>query len=277
MGDHPQREVQRPLAVTSPLMHGPDVAELQDSINKILSTLKLSGHLIEDGEFGEHTKRLANKVAYALGIHPQGEGAAGPTFTQEEQKLIRDPGSRSKEQKERSEKRVAELHAREQANRKGVAAAVKYAHDKIGTTEHPLGSNRGPDVDAWIRYSGLNPVVPPPGVFWCGCFAGYCVVHEGEAKVAAGNLINHQVIVNLAHAGGFGLTPVSFSDAQPGDIVSYTFQHIGLIVGPSISGRLHTIEGNTSEFGHVSNGGGVYEHTDRTAGVVLGISRPDYS
>ena len=42
-------------------------------------------------------------------------------------------------------------------------------------------------------------------------------------------------------------------------------------------GRLHTIEGNTGQMGFQNNGGGVFEHTDRTASVVLAVARPDYS
>jgi hypothetical protein len=66
-GEHPEREIQRELALTTPMMMGPDVKELQDEINKTLGRFRLRGDLREDGEFGEHTLRLTAKTAYALG------------------------------------------------------------------------------------------------------------------------------------------------------------------------------------------------------------------
>lgn len=109
MPDHPEREVQRPLALTNPYMHGPDVNALQEAIDKELDRAKLHGHVATDGDFGPETKRLANKVAEALGLHPAGEGHAGPIFTQAEQKLIRNPADRTDAQVERGKRRVKQM------------------------------------------------------------------------------------------------------------------------------------------------------------------------
>jgi hypothetical protein len=272
-GDHPEREIQRELAQTSPLMQGPDVKELQDSINKTLTRVKLHGQLKLDGEFGEHTLSRAAKTAFALGFSEKDvERINGNHVSKQFQLWIRNPESRSDNQTKREPERVKELVERERRESAGARAAVKYARSKLHVTEQPLGSNRGPLVDEWTKFCGLTPPV-----FWCGCFAAYCAVHEGKAKVLAGNLINNERIAALARAGTAGLHAVAFSEARAGDIVSYNFAHIGLIVGASKDGRLHTIEGNTGEMGLQNNGGGVYEHTDRTAANVLAIARPDYS
>jgi hypothetical protein len=272
-GEHPEREIQRELAMTTPLMMGPDVKELQDSINKTLGGFRLRGDLREDGEFGEHTLRLTRKAAFALGFSDdEVDRIKNNHVSQKFQGWIRNADSRTSAQKKREPGRVKELQEREARHREGAEAAVRYARSKLQVTEHPLGSNRGPDVDAWTKFCGLTPPV-----FWCGCFAAYCTVHEGKAKVLPGNLINHARITDLARAGQAGMHAVAFDEARAGDIVTYDFEHIGLVIDDASGGRLHTIEGNTGQMGFQNNGGGVYEHTDRTASVVLAIARPDYS
>jgi hypothetical protein len=272
-GEHPRRKVQRELALTTPLMKGPDVKKLQEEINRSLRRFKLRGELKADGEFGEHTLRRTGKVAYALGFSDDHVRRIKNNHVNKQfQEWIRNPESRNPGQKKREPGRVKELREREQRDKKGAAAAVSYARSKLGVTEEPLGSNRGTDVDAWTRFCGLSPPV-----FWCGCFAAFCVVEKGGAKVLPGNLIHNERIAALAHAGQAGLHAVPVSEARAGDIVSYNFAHIGLVVGPSKNGRLHTIEGNTGQQGFQNNGGGVYEHTGRTTSQVLAIARPDYS
>jgi hypothetical protein len=271
-GQHPQRKVQRELALTTPLMVGPDVKKLQEAINKSLRAFKLRGVLRTDGEFGEHTLGRTSKVAYALGFSDdQVRRIKNNHVSKQFQEWIRNPDSRTAVQKKRQPGRVKELQKREREHEAGAAAAVKYARSKLGVSEQPLGSNRGPEVDAWTRFCGLTPPV-----FWCGCFAAFCVVEKGKAKVLPGNLIHNERIATLARAGQAGLRAVPFGEARTGDIVSYNFAHIGLVVGPSKNGRLHTIEGNTGAMGLQNNGGGVFEHTDRSAAVVLAIARPDY-
>ena len=53
----------------------------------------------------------------------------------------------------------------------------------------------------------------------------------------------------------------SVNDAKPGDIATFNFRHIGLVVGPTRNGMIHTIDGNTSASdGSNNNGGEVAEH-----------------
>jgi hypothetical protein len=265
------REIHRPLQLVTPHVTGPDVNELQESINDRFKDFKLPGRVDVDGEFGPRTKRRSNRVLYLLGADPKGKGPAGPVFTKEEQRLIRNPDALNKKQKERSKRRVEEALRANAEHDGGAKKAVEYAMSKRGTTEVPLGSNRGPDVDLWTKFCGLTPPV-----FWCGCFAAYCAVHAGGADSTPGAMVHNVVMLNYARSNQFGLTDVSADEVQGGDIVSYTFAHIGLMAGPVSGGRLHTVEGNTGQTGQQNNGGGVYEHTDRTTGLVLGFIRPNY-
>jgi cell wall-associated NlpC family hydrolase len=50
---------------------------------------------------------------------------------------------------------------------------VRAAHACIGVRENPLGSNRGPQVDRWLRESGLDASVITAGNgYWCAAWAG---------------------------------------------------------------------------------------------------------
>lgn len=150
---------------------------------------------------------------------------------------------------------------------------VKWCHSKEGVTETPYGSNWGEPVATWIRYTGYSGPVP-----WCGCFAAYAVCHEGLAKIPTRvRLGYHGYIIADAKANRNGLRAVSVSDAKPGDIVAYDFAHIGVVVGPTVGGYVHTVEGNTSNgtSGSQNNGGGVYERKRPVSDVAV-IARPDY-
>ena len=44
----------------------------------------------------------------------------------------------------------------------GVQAALEFARRNIGVCEDPIGSNRGPEIDAWCQEFGS-----PLGSYWC--------------------------------------------------------------------------------------------------------------
>lgn len=272
--EHAERQIQRPLQLTTPQQKGPDVRELEDSMNKLYKDWGVHRHVEEDGDFDPATKRHANRVLYLLGVDPQGSGPAGPVFTQEEQRYIRDPSSRNDNQRERGKNRVEDELAKQERAKGGAQRAVQAALSKKGVHEEPPGSNRGPFVDMVTRFCSLTPPV-----FWCGCFTGWAACSEegGNANADPWAMVHHAVMLSYARQGLHGLEDVSLSEARAGDIVSYSFEHIGMLVEPISGGRLHTIEGNTGQQGLQNNGGGVYEHSDRTTGLVLGISRPDYA
>lgn len=270
-GDHAEREIHRPLQLQTPNREGPDVRELQEAINAFFKSVGLDNSVDEDGTFGPQTKRKSNRTLYLLGADPAGAGNAGPVFTQAEQKIIREPKIRTDEQRERSKRRIEEARRAQSQHGSGAQLAVAAAMAKRGVTESPLGSNRGEFVDMVTRFCGLAPPV-----FWCGCFSAWCAVAAGKADSQPWAMVHHAVMLNYARNGLYGLVDVPLSEAKAGDIVSYHFEHIGLIVEDYRGGNLHTVEGNTSAQGQVSNGGGVYEHKDRGPSLVLGVTRPNY-
>jgi hypothetical protein len=168
-----------------------------------------------------------------------------------------------------AEKQLADLIAAQA----GPGAAVRYALAQEGISEHPAGTNSGPQIDFWAEHMGF----PGSHVFWCGVFAGYCVVFPGKAKIPTPiRLCSGSYIIDDAHAGRNGLKAVEFNAIQKGDLLSYWHgEHIGLAVGPPVGGVVHTIEGNTSPStaGSQYNGGCVARKV-RSAADVTVAARP---
>lgn len=57
----------------------------------------------------------------------------------------------------------------------GVVAelVIREAHARVGIREHPVGSNRGPQIDAWLRLAKVpESVILGGNGFWCAAWAG---------------------------------------------------------------------------------------------------------
>ncbi len=56
---------------------------------------------------------------------------------------------------------------------------IEIARTQIGVTEHPPGSNRGPEVDRYLASVGLDA---SKGAYaWCAAFVSHCVREAGKA------------------------------------------------------------------------------------------------
>ena len=146
-------------------------------------------------------------------------------------------------------------------------------HNRMyGITEQPYGSNWGPHIEDWIRYTGYTGPV-----YWCGCLTCYAVVEIGGAKIPARSRLGYDGYINAdAAAGQNGLRRVSLDDARAGD-VTWDFHHISTCVGPVSGGCIPSIDGNTSsdDAGSQSNGGGVFRK-NRSVSSVVTVARPAY-
>lgn len=126
--------------------------------------------------------------------------------------------------------------------------AWKIAEGLVGVMEHG-GNNTGPMVDRLIRDN--NGAIGEP---WCGDTVAYCYRKAGSKAV--------ERLWASAH-GIEGDPDLEFtSHPDTGDLVNYTFQHIGLYGHSLGGGQIETIEGNTGASGAVSDsttgGDGVY-------------------
>ncbi|MDR2985259.1 MAG: hypothetical protein LBV34_10500 [Nocardiopsaceae bacterium] len=253
-------EVHRDLTLTTPYAEGSDVIALQRAINNRARELPFTdADLTKDGELGPHTIGACGRVAFALGLsEPDCSVIKAGNVVQLTQQLIRDPSRLNAAQRQRAVARAPELRSRYEARKQGARAAVRWARSKIGAHENPAGSNWGQPVQDWITFTGYDGPV-----FWCGCFVAYAVVKKGGANVPERIRLGYdEYIIDDARAGRNGFErAVSAEQARPGDIATVSFRHIGLVVGRTKDGLIHTIDGNTSASdGSNPNGGQVAEH-----------------
>jgi hypothetical protein len=151
-----------------------------------------------------------------------------------------------------------------------LAAALDTARSQIGVMEKPPGSNRGPQVDEYVKRVGLNPA----GAFaWCAAFVYFCfdeaavLLARANPVVKTGGVLDH-----WAKAGARGIKRVMAVRAvqnpalvQPGQIfvidTGRGTGHTGLVL-EVLGGKLVTIEGNTNDGGS-REGVGVFQRESR--------------
>lgn len=265
-------EVHRDLHLGSPLLTGPDVEALQGRLNHQCEHYDFPWRSIqEDGEYGRRTQRCTKFTAWLIGLSDERIEAIGTDagrITEEVQRLLRDPGKRSSEDREREDSRKPKREQLHKAHDEGAEGAVEWALKQVGKNESPAESNRGPGIDDWAAFFGLSAVP------WCGCFAGYAVKKIGKANCDtwfpyAGSIRQDAV------AGLNNLHDVNPADAEPGDIVTFfsgSDDHVALIRAKSKDGMVLTVEGNTSSATRDADGG-IVETKERSFGEVSCVAR----
>lgn len=154
---------------------------------------------------------------------------------------------------------------------------IDIAASQIGVVEQPRGSNRGPEVDVYIRTTGLDPAGHFP---WCVCFLYFVFEQAAKIKGADNPLPKTAGVISLWNLGRRTEAQVvrkSEANAQtvkPGMIFLLDLGggkgHAGLVI--EVRGdRIITIEGNTNPGGS-ADGFGVFRRDSRaiTPNVLLG-------
>jgi hypothetical protein len=125
--------------------------------------------------------------------------------------------------------------------------ALEIAITQLGVVEVPKGSNRGPEVDEYIKSVGLNPT----GKYsWCMAFVYWC--HEKAAlSLGAPN--------PMLKTGGVMMQYNKRKDTNgnktpmPGDVFIMDYGkglgHTGIVESVNTDGTVSTIEGNTNDEG----------------------------
>jgi hypothetical protein len=153
-----------------------------------------------------------------------------------------------------------------------LAATLKFAAGEVGVMEDPLGSNRGPRVDQYLRSTGIDPT---KGSFpWCAAFVYFCFQQAAAELGLANPVIKTDGV--LVHWDKAGLANIRRLDAEtcvanpslvrPGMIFVIIHPsgagHTGLV--EKVNGNfLTTIEGNTNLNGS-REGIGVFRRNQRT-------------
>ena len=151
------------------------------------------------------------------------------------------------------------------------SGALANAAQEIGVREEPLGSNRGPRVDQYLRAVGLDP---SRGSFpWCAAFVYFCF-NQASITLGVRNPVVRTagVVDHWNEAGSRGFHRLSADECQtepslvqPGMIFIITTRggqgHTGLV--EEVRGMaLTTIEGNTN-LGGSREGIGVFRRNTR--------------
>ncbi len=256
----------RDLFLSTPHLGGPDVKVLQQALNTCLTAHHLAAIEV-DGDYGPDTASAVRRAGYLLGALDQTLAQGAPAGLQ---RLIMNPDSRNKAQLARAAARAKE------ATRDGeaVSQVLAWCESKVGMTERPANSNRGPEIDTWQKEFGIA------GTYWCGAFAAYPLRAVAAIPIPNGVVYTPNIISYAkTRTNGFGSWH-PWPQRRPGDLVLFKFpgvsrdpcDHVGVYAGDD-----WTIEGNTSSgTGSQNNGGGVYKRK-RPASQIVGCARPRWT
>lgn len=139
-------------------------------------------------------------------------------------------------------------------------AALNLALEHIGEHETPPGSNRGPNIDKWLRRCGLDP---EKGAYsWCAAFVTCMVIDACEALSHPRTFRGSASVHHL-----YDLNPALELDApEPGCVFIHLLPdghgHTGFVLKVNDDGSCDTVEGNSDA------------HGSRTGGSVVTNVRP---
>jgi hypothetical protein len=120
------------------------------------------------------------------------------------------------------------------------ARALAFAQQEVGVAEQPPGSNDAPriaDYRASTAGAGIGP--------WCGYFVSWAAKMAGAPLGEAGQGFGAVASAwDWAQRTGRAIPPTQ--PPQPGDLIVWDGKHIGIVESVAPDGRVHTIEGNSS-------------------------------
>jgi cell wall-associated NlpC family hydrolase len=116
--------------------------------------------------------------------------------------------------------------------------ALAVAEREIGVTEQPPGSNDGPRI-AQYRSAVAGSYAGAP---WCAYFVSWAAAQAGAPIGPNGQGLGSVAgITDWARSTG-RLT----NDPQPGDLILFGTEHVGIVESVNADGTLTTVEGNAS-------------------------------
>jgi len=228
------------------------ILQIQQRLNKVGC-----GPIDEDGDFGAQTKGAVKlfqaRFADANGNPLKIDGEIGPITWSA---LFG----------------AASVPASTKASSNLLKGVIAFATTQIGVMEKPLGSNRGPEVDEYLRAAGLDP---RDGSFaWCVAFTHFCYLKAAEKLGIENPHIKTAGVLDHWNKAGRKAGVIRVTNAQamadpslvkPGSLfiidLTHGNGHSG-IVAEIANGMLVTIEGNTNDGGS-RNGIGVFKRTAR--------------
>jgi len=293
-------DVHRPLVAVHPPLRGRDVANVQRAASERLQNRGIAPKRVpvpKHGKFTLATALACIEAQYFLGLRSatylMRDAHGHPVLTEGAQRIIRDPDSRTPEQRARAKARKGHVKqalalfdklAEELGltGGRGIEDALAFAAEHVGVKEQPPGSNDGPKIRKWCELTGYADPVP-----WCGCFVNACIV-AGGLPSGKGWIGYTPSIVQRAKQGTAGWSWHKPSDGKPGDLALYddgpggdVAVHVEIVRKKLSDTRYSTYGGNTSggSSGSQANGGMVARHDNRmtTGGFhIIGFARPPW-
>jgi hypothetical protein len=120
--------------------------------------------------------------------------------------------------------------------------AVAAARTQVGVTEMPPGSNESPRITEY-RSAVQGAVVGP----WCADFASWCAAQAGIPLGENGEGFQSVGALWSWAEGSGRAIPASSGSPQPGDLIVWGSEHVGIVEAVDPDGTIHTIEGNSSD------------------------------
>ncbi len=121
------------------------------------------------------------------------------------------------------------------------ARIVAIAESQLGQTEQPPGSNESPAITQY-RSATAGAV---PGAPWCAYFASWAarqagepIGENGQGAGAVSEVWSWAQSTGRAIPNGPGVVP------QPGDLIVFGDEHVGIVRDVLPNGQIQTIEGN---------------------------------
>lgn len=219
---------------------GPDVRAHQTHLNERLR-IHRDPPIEVDGEVGPVTVDNSAYAAWFLGADRDVvDRAKRGLISVHVQEMVADPTQRSAEAKRRARGRRDEHFGSLRVR------ALHAAEGLVGVMESG-GNNTGPMVTKIIRANGGTGPEP-----WCGDFVAYCYTLAGSQGVD-----RRWASVSLS-ASDPDVHVIARASVEPGDLLRYTFDHFGMFKEwvDQAAGTMHTIEGNTTSAGAISDGDG---------------------
>ena len=124
----------------------------------------------------------------------------------------------------------------------GGSGALAAAQSQVGVSEQPPGSNDGPQIAEYRTATAGSGVGP-----WCAYFTSWAAAQAGVPLGEAGQgfgsvsaLYGWAQRTGRATPAGPGVQP------NPGDLIVWGGEHVGIVESVDPDGSIHTIEGNSS-------------------------------
>jgi cell wall-associated NlpC family hydrolase len=120
--------------------------------------------------------------------------------------------------------------------------AIAVARGEIGQAEQPPGSNDSPRIAQYrsaVAGAGVGP--------WCADFVSWAARQGGVPLGENGEGFQSvSALYEWAQRSGRAV-PASAGPPQPGDLIVWGGEHVGIVEAVDPDGTIHTIEGNSSD------------------------------